>query len=714
MKVAVVRNRLHEGVICRFGQVCPEVYGKRSVQTTIDALRAGGHTVAVFEGDKTLPANLESFMPSDPQTRQPGGMVFNMAYGIQGQSRYTHVPAMLEMAGVPYTGAGPLGHAVSLDKVVTKILMQNAGVPTPNFRVMSRIEMDDASLKYPLIVKPRHESTSFGLQLVRNPRELQDAVLSVVTEYQQEALVEEYIDGREVAVALLGNQPIECLPLVEFDFADRSLRAVTWNDKYHKTADEAVKRCPAPVSEELAARLREVALATFRACHCKDYSRVDIRIDPSGNPFVLEINSMASLGSGGSYVLAATTAGYTFPSLVCRILDIAHERYFGIPAPCDDPAADAVHAQRQDPPSPFEAPEAERDIAAVDPAESASFVGQPECPAGQNMPYRVTRFYQEQIRRSAHYDRLQRLVEPTTEEIQDSGQWDTSDEQGNTVMPGLQHKYPQTVLVLATNKCFAHCRFCFRKRLHGADSREVAMDYLAMARYIHSHPEVNNALLSGGDPLALGTDQLQTLVDQLLPIPHLTTIRFGSRAMVFYPPRFRDRELIRLFEKIIRAGKRVVIVVHVDHSDEISDEMVGHVEALRNMGVQFLNQTVLLNGVNDDPQVLAATFERLHALGVYPYYLFQARPVKGAVHFQVPLRRGVEIVHDLNRRLSGIQKTFRYVMSHTTGKIEILDLGRDGRLHMRYHQNRDNSKIGRLFSLSCPDGACWLDDLSGE
>jgi len=335
MKVAVVRNRSRDGVINRFGQVCPEVYGKRSVQMTVDALRAGGHTVAVVEGDKNLLANLEAFMAPDAQTGRPSGMVFNMAYGIQGESRYSQVPAMLEMAGVPYTGAGPLGHAVSLDKVVTKILMRNAGVPTPNSKVMNRTDMDDTGLDYPLVVKPRHESTSYGLHLVQNRQELQEAVLSVVTEYQQDALVEEYIDGREIAVGLLGNQPVECLPLIELDFGDRPIKTVTWNDKYHKRPDEAAKICPAAVSEELAAQLGRISLATFRACHCRDYSRVDIRIDSSGNPFALEINSMASLGPGAAFALAARTAGYTFPALVCRILDIAHERYFGVLAPRD-------------------------------------------------------------------------------------------------------------------------------------------------------------------------------------------------------------------------------------------------------------------------------------------------------------------------------------------------------------------------------------------
>jgi len=330
MKVAVVRNRDNNGIVSRFGQPCPEVYGRRTVQRVIDALRVNGHTVRCFEGDMTLLANLEKFMHPDTSTGRPAGMVFNMSYGIQGECRYSPVPAMLEMAGVPYTGSGPLGHTLALDKVVTKVLIRDAGLPTPNFRVVTRPEQSVDALEFPLIVKPRHESTSYGLHLVRDPKELAAAVLNVVTQYQQEALVEEYVDGREICVALLGNDRIESLPLVELDFHGRETWMLTWADKYHKRPDEPTKICPANVTEALAQRLREIAIAVFRLCHCRDYARVDIRIDTAGNLFVLEINSMASLGPGGTYVLAAKKAGYSFTSLVSRILDVAHERYFGV------------------------------------------------------------------------------------------------------------------------------------------------------------------------------------------------------------------------------------------------------------------------------------------------------------------------------------------------------------------------------------------------
>jgi D-alanine-D-alanine ligase len=265
-------------------------------------------------------------------------MVFNMAYGIQGECRYTHVPAMLEMAGIPYTGSSPLGHALALDKVITKILLRDAGVPTPAFQVMSQPDEDPSGLRFPLVVKPRHESTSYGLRLVHNRKELADAVLAIVHQFQQEALVEEYIDGREVCIGMLGNRDIEFLPPVEIDFANRELRLMTWDDKYHRRVDEPQKICPALLADCLAARLRELSLTTFAACHCKDYARVDIRIDPSGRPFVLEINSMASLGEGGSFVRAAVQAGYRFTSLVNRIIKIAYDRYFGAAGPGPAPA----------------------------------------------------------------------------------------------------------------------------------------------------------------------------------------------------------------------------------------------------------------------------------------------------------------------------------------------------------------------------------------
>lgn len=334
MKVAVVSNRQKDGIINRFGTPCPEKCGKKTIQGVIDGLQEGGHTVLFAEADLTLAGKLEEFMPPHSHTNQPSGIVFNMAYGIQGNARYTHLPAMLEMAGIPYTGSDPLGHAVALDKVTTKIMVQNAGISTPNFKVFNHPYEEISSLRFPLIVKPRNESTSHGLRQVHGRQQLQEAVEEIITIYNQGALVEEYIEGREFCVGILGNgNDLQTLPIVEIVFNGRQKRVFTWEDKYHKSADEPEKMCPAIIDEILAEKIRSISKAVFHACHSKDYGRVDIRLDKDNNPYVLEINSMASLGPGGSFVHAAKQAGYNFSRLACRILDISHKRYFGDHAP---------------------------------------------------------------------------------------------------------------------------------------------------------------------------------------------------------------------------------------------------------------------------------------------------------------------------------------------------------------------------------------------
>lgn len=330
--------------------------------------------------------------------------------------------------------------------------------------------------------------------------------------------------------------------------------------------------------------------------------------------------------------------------------------------------------------------------------------------AAELTKYQVTKYYRDLLATSPYRDQLKHIVEPSVQELTSPGELDTSGEGDNTVVPGLQHKYPTTGLLLVTDRCTSYCRYCFRKRLVGKDTDEVAPDYGVVADYIGRHPEMTNVLMSGGDPFVLSTAKLEAILDHLLPIPHLTSIRFGSKTTAFHPARFEDPALPAMFGRILAAGKTPVVVSHFDHVGEITDEAAASVRRMRDLGVQYLNQGVLLGRVNDDPQTLADTIARLHAIGSRPYYVFQGRPVRGASHFQVPIRRGVDIVRGAMSRLSGIQKTFRYIMSHYTGKIEILDVV-DGRLWMRYHQSPRPERVGRLFSRPYVEGACWLDDL---
>ncbi len=331
MKIAVVYNRESKNVINLFGVPNRERYGKKAIARITTALKNGGHQVIALEGDKDLVRKLEEFMPRVVKGERPG-MVFNLSYGIQGQARYTHVPSILEMMGLPYVGSGPLAHSLALDKVVAKVLFQQNGVPTPAFAVLKERGFARPSLQFPMIVKPKNESTSFGLKIVHNETELRDASQIIFDEFGQAVLVEEYIDGREINVGIIGNNPPETLPPAELDFGDGP-RIYTLEDKRHKSGRDVGVLCPANLTEVQTRRAQQVAREAFEALGCYDCARVDLRLSEDGEFYVLEINSLPSLGEHGSYTHAAAAVGLDFSALVNRLVEVAAARYFGTPQP---------------------------------------------------------------------------------------------------------------------------------------------------------------------------------------------------------------------------------------------------------------------------------------------------------------------------------------------------------------------------------------------
>ena len=330
MKIAVAWSHERSHVTGRSGTPAPERHSRPAAESVVGALRERGHDALLCEADTALLQALGRFIPAQPDG-QPGGIVFNMAQGIQGESRRSHVPAMLEMAGVPYTGAGPLGHALALDKVLVKHLLRETGVATPAHRVMRTGLEDTGPLGYPLVAKPLQGSNGFGVHLVGERGQLAPTVQVLAAHYRQDVLVEEYVDGREICVALLGNGNPDVLPFVEHDFGIRTARIVTAEDLASRGHDEPARLCPARVGPELGRHLREAALAAFRMCRCRDYAFVCLRINRAGRVMVLEVDPMPSLGVNAPYALAARTAGMSFPVLVERILDAAHKRVFGAP-----------------------------------------------------------------------------------------------------------------------------------------------------------------------------------------------------------------------------------------------------------------------------------------------------------------------------------------------------------------------------------------------
>lgn len=329
MKVAIVYNKKtidENDVINIFGVKTKEYYSPKTVEKVAKALEKGGHNVKIIEGGMNFIDEMKEFMPKVVAGERPG-MVFNMAYGIQGQNRYTHVPAMLEMLGIPYVGSGPETHAVVQDKVMTKIVLQKHNIPTPGFWVFTSPDDIFDDLVFPVIVKPKMESTSMGMKVVYNWKDLRKAVSEQIEKFSQDILVEQFIPGREFAVGLLGNgSHVEVLPIVEIDLKGDPNKIQTKSDKVKKPLD---KICPAKLTKEQEKEIKKICLDSFLKLNINDFARVDLRMDKDGKVYVLELNSMASLGTTGSYFHAAKTAGYTYDSLINKILEVAALRYFG-------------------------------------------------------------------------------------------------------------------------------------------------------------------------------------------------------------------------------------------------------------------------------------------------------------------------------------------------------------------------------------------------
>jgi D-alanine-D-alanine ligase len=302
-----------------------ESYDPKTVERVASALEKGGHNVRIIDGNINVIEQLHVFMPRVVQGEQ-SGMVFNMAYGLQGVSRYTHIPSLLEMLGIPYVGSSPAGHGIALDKVTTKVMIQAAGLPTSPYWVFYDANQIPDDLPYPVITKPKMEAVSLGIEVVHNKADLENLIAKLVKEFHQPILVEQFIPGREFAIGLLGNKDPEIFPLLEIDLAGDPNAIQSLEDKLKKPKS---KICPSIIDENLANELRRLTKEAAKVLGIYDFCRVDYRLDNEGNLYILELNSMASLVVTGSYVQAAKVAGYTFEAMVNRMLDVAVERYFG-------------------------------------------------------------------------------------------------------------------------------------------------------------------------------------------------------------------------------------------------------------------------------------------------------------------------------------------------------------------------------------------------
>lgn len=352
-----------------------ELDSEKTVAGIERALRAGGHEVIGMEGDANLPRKLQHYKVD---------IAFNTCEGHLGGSREAQVPSLLDMLGIPYTGSGVMTLAIALDKPMTKRVLSFHGLPTPRFQTfVTGDEPLDPQLKFPLFVKPSREGSGIGItakSICHSARELREQVRTIIRNYREPALAEEYIEGREITTGLLGNlawnikphKPKASEPEAELAMAGartaspKPLRANGDGNgrKVKSTQPRTTLRvfpplevdlspcppdqaglytsviksqlyevpkylCPAPTTKALRARLERLAMGAFAALECCDFARVDFRIrGDTGEPYILEVNPLAGLSEGISdIVMEAEAAGVDYTTLINSILGAALQRY---------------------------------------------------------------------------------------------------------------------------------------------------------------------------------------------------------------------------------------------------------------------------------------------------------------------------------------------------------------------------------------------------
>ena len=300
------------------------------------ALTALGHTSRRLMVDTDVQPLVTSLQQDRPD------LVFNMAEAFAGKSALeSNVAALMNLLGLRYTGSSPSGLIVAGDKTLTKKVLTFHGIRTAKFATVYRGAVDWAGdISFPLIVKPPQEDASLGItgkSVVRNVQELLGRIAEMQTEFQQPALVEEFIDGREFYVGVLGNANVKALPVIELDFsgfpADRP-KIASWEAKWGDEGDEKGAEFagtksvfPTDVPDELVAKMQTIAVEAFHALRLRDYARIDLRVTPEGEIYIIEVNPNCYLERSAEFSMAAEKSGLDHTTLIGRILELAVGRY---------------------------------------------------------------------------------------------------------------------------------------------------------------------------------------------------------------------------------------------------------------------------------------------------------------------------------------------------------------------------------------------------
>jgi len=317
---------------------------EKTLNVMLDAIRSAGHECEFLEGDLTLMESLPKYKPD---------ICFNICEGHFGDSREAQVPALLEMLRIPYTGSKVLTLALALDKPMTKRILHWHSLPTPAFQEFDRADSPlDEDLKYPLFVKPSREGTSMGVSaksIVKNENELREQVSYIINKYRQPALVETYVEGREITVGMVGNligpvarrMPVNpsapriqaglyFLPPMEVNLKPFETTDTVYSNRLKVAlAEELDYLAPAPIDDDTIDELNWLAAAVFRVMGALDVARVDFRMDMHDNekPYILEINPLPGLSSISDLVIEARADDIDQGSLINMILEAGMKRY---------------------------------------------------------------------------------------------------------------------------------------------------------------------------------------------------------------------------------------------------------------------------------------------------------------------------------------------------------------------------------------------------
>jgi lysine 2,3-aminomutase len=325
-------------------------------------------------------------------------------------------------------------------------------------------------------------------------------------------------------------------------------------------------------------------------------------------------------------------------------------------------------------------------------------------------PFRSNEYYLSLINYNSPNDPIKRIILPDPQELAITGTLDPSGEEGYTPIPGVQHKYPQTALLLVSNTCAGICRFCFRKRLFTGENPPPTCDMKKAIDYLQAQPDLTDVLLSGGDPLMLDASKLDQILCKVRELPTKPIIRIGTKVPAYDPHRITDNsDLCDVLAKHATPEEKIYLISHFNHPHEVTDSSKSAISALKKTGVELTNQTPILDGVNNNPEVMASLFKMLAKIGVPPYYVFQCRPTSGNRHLTVPIEQAMHVIHEAQACCSGLAKRARYIMSHKSGKIEIV--GKTSKhIFMKYHQAASLSDLNSMLVFKPNPRARWLED----